>query len=559
MRSMPPHPTAIQKPDRSVRASRIEHFCRYALTLLAILALAACSGAGVGDGDGDGPKGATGSTSIFITDAPSDDFDRILITIESIKLIGSGGQVTIFSGSETIDLKALENFSDLFVHAEKVPARAYSKIRLGIAKIELVKEGPDGEIVEAELPGNGKIDLVPGGTFHVRKGINLTIEIDIEAKKSIHIVRTGNHRYRFRPVVKVTIRDTETPHKLARVHGEITDLFGNQSFELCSSLFMASHDVYSSRADRDEGGLGDRHRCMTVEYDDATGVFDSDGDPIAAGELMIGEEVTVIGRFHLVDASHDDATEVNPQLGRVDEHENLATLWNRFEHRKHHKHRKYPWDDSDRDTDTDGGGGPKPPGVDLVLLAYVVEAGPPGAFLRLRGVVDSEVDDSDQFDFAIDSGQGFGSDSVVVAQLQIGTRVFTRRGIEVDDSEIIPDTEAKIDGVFSVNSGDDLILKTALVVLDTRFGILDLLRGRITEINAATRQLILEVEDDGAVTEECVNVPEATDIFLLYTENNAAVKEDGSFEDLMVGWKLRSYGQYGDDDCLVSETILAFP
>ncbi len=326
---------------------------------------------------------------------------------------------------------------------------------------------------------------------------------------------------------------------------------------------------------------------MTVEYDDATGVFDSDGDPIAAGELTIGEAVTVIGRFHLVDASHDDATEVNPQLGRIDEHENLATLWNRFEHREHHKHRKHPWDDSDRDTDadedtdtdfdadtdtdedtdtdfdtdtdTDGNGGPKPPGVDLVLLAYVVEAGPPGAFLRLRGVVDSEVGDSDQFDFAIDPEQGFGSDSVVAAQLQLGTRVFTRHGIEVDDSEIIPDTEAKIDGVFSADSGDGAILKTALVVLDTRFGIPDLLRGRITEINSATRELILEVEDDAAVTQECVNVPEATDIFLLYTEHNTAVKEDGSFEDLMIGWKLRAYGQYGDDDCLVSETILAFP
>jgi hypothetical protein len=258
-------------------------------------------------------------------------------------------------------------------------------------------------------------------------------------------------------------------------------------------------------------------------------------------------------------------------LGRTDEHANLATLWNRFEHREHHKHRKHPWDDSDRDTDedmdtdvdtdldTDGGAGPRPPGVDLVLLAYVVEAGPPGAFLRLRGVVDSEVDDSDQFDFAIDPEQGFGSDSVVAAQLQLGTRVFTRRGIEVDDSEIIPDTKAKIDGVFSADSGDGAMLKTALVVLDTRFGIPDLLRGRITEINSATRELILEVEDDGAVTEECVNVPEVTDIFLLYTEHNTAVKEDGSFEDLMIGWKLRAYGQYGDDDCLVSETILAFP
>ncbi|MBW2391226.1 MAG: DUF4382 domain-containing protein, partial [Deltaproteobacteria bacterium] len=387
--------------DRSFRSSPIKCLGRYALTLVTVLMLVACSGGTGGDGTGDGPEVATGSASIFITDAASDDFDRILVTIESLKLIGSGGQVTIFSGSETIDLKALENFSDLFVHAERVPARAYNKIRMGVSRIQLVREGSEAETIEAEVPANGKIDLVPGGKFYVRRGVDLTIELDIDAEKSIHIVETGKHRYLFRPVIKVTIRDTLTPRKLARVHGEITNIFDVQSFELCSSLFMASWDVYGPRSDREEGGLGDRHRCMTVEYDDATGVFDSDGDPIAAGELVVGEEVTVIGRFHLVDISHDADAEINPQLASADGDESLARRWHRFEHRRHYKHKKYAWDDSygdtdfdedtdsdedtdldddtdtdsDEDTDTDGGGGPKPPGVDIVLLAYVIEAG----------------------------------------------------------------------------------------------------------------------------------------------------------------------------------------
>jgi hypothetical protein len=172
------------------------------------------------------------------------------------------------------------------------------------------------------------------------------------------------------------------------------------------------------------------------------------------------------------------------------------------------------------------------------------------------------VDDSDAFDFAIDEGQGFGDDSVVLAQLQDGTRVFTRRGIEVDDSEIVPDTEAKIDGVLSSNTSDGTKLKTSLVVLDLSRD-LEVLSGRIIDIDSTDRELFIDVVDEGATIERCVEVPEETDIFLLYTkynaEDNTAVKEDGTFEDLMVGWKVRIFGESGENGCLVSKTILAFP
>ena len=69
---------------------------------------------------------------------------------------------------------------------------------------------------------------------------------------------------------------------------------------------MASRDVPDLLDDHEDGGLGDRHRCMTVELDADTGIFDPNGDPTDVGDLMVGDEVTVVGRFHLVDANHDD-------------------------------------------------------------------------------------------------------------------------------------------------------------------------------------------------------------------------------------------------------------
>ncbi len=548
--------TRITLPTHPAAGGRVERLSRYLVVLAASLLLVACGGASkVADEAGGGP---TGSASVFITDAPSDDFDRILVTLESIQLIGGGAMVTLFSGSETIDLLDLENFSDLFVHAENVPAREYEKVRLRVSQIQLVQDGPDDpQVIEAVLPANGKIDLVPGESFFVRENVNLVIELDLDAEKSIHIVSTGSGQYRFRPVVHVTIRHTLPPRKLARVHGEIRRVFDDQTFAICSTMFMASRDVLESREPVEEGGLGVRRHCMTVELNHLTGVFDSDGRPLASSELTRGDRVTVVGRFHLVDAHHDDTEEVIPTSATALSDAPESMLESSFEHRPH----QFYQDDSSEDPRDDGDSDDRllPHPVRLVLLAYVVETGPPGTFLRLRGVITSELDALDQFRFAIDPGQGFGSNSETAAALQRGTRIFTRRGIEVDDSEIIPDTEALIDGVFSFAATASSLLNTALLVLDIDIGSPVVLHGKITEIEAALRRLFLEIEDDGAITEECVAVPKETRIFIIREGNDGATSTRGAFEDLEVGWDLHVYGYSTHSECLVARTIVAFP
>jgi len=529
-----------------------------AVALAASLLLAGCGQGGGGSAEDAADAGATGSVSVFLTDAPGDEFDRILIDIEGITLIGGGPQVEIFTGSVTVDLLDLENFSDLFVHADEVPARKYKKLRLKVSRIQLVREGEDGEVIEVDPPANGKIDLLAPGGIEVRPGVDCVIEIDLDAKESID--RNGNGRYRFRPVVKIEVRDSLSPRKLARVHGTIRHVFDAENFVLCPTMFLASRDVLESREPHDEGGIGDRRRCVTVELDGRTGVFDSNGVPAEGAGLEEGDRVTVVGRFHLVDRHHDEAEEADPMddiEGEGDAYAAVsgAIVERDFEHRRHRDE-----DDGEDEDDDDDDRRPAP--VKLVLLAFVIEEGPAGTFLRLAGTVQSELEASGEFGFAIAPGQGFGSGSEVTSLVQPGTRVFSRQGIEVRPSALAPDLRALIDGVFSLGDGASFF-RTALIMLDIVPPMPDVVRGKIEDIEAAQRRLYVAVasdEEDSAapVDTACVEVAEDARILIIRERDDLTTTGEGRFEDLTVGMHVRATGLFGANDCLQARSLVAF-
>ena len=71
------------------------------LLSLAVLALSACGG---GAGTANNPASAptdtptTGTVGIFITDAPTDRFDKILVQVTQVDLLGDGQPATVFRG-----------------------------------------------------------------------------------------------------------------------------------------------------------------------------------------------------------------------------------------------------------------------------------------------------------------------------------------------------------------------------------------------------------------------------------------------------------------------------
>ena len=259
--------------------------------------LVACGGGSGGSDDNDEARG-TGTVGILLTDMPADPalFDSINADIESISLLGDddSSPVSIFPGpTETYDLLRLRNESVPVSFTDGIPAGQYCKIRLILSNLELVladdtpEDDEDNVTHHPKLPGNGKLDLVVRGCFDVVDGQMLTLQLDIDAGNSIHIV--GNKKdYQFRPVIFVDILSEEFEPRLVRLQGEIVGIHDElEQFLIC--------DAIPSRTD-------DHNGCVEVQLGENSAFFDNEtysGDARALSELLsdvnIGKTVTVIG------------------------------------------------------------------------------------------------------------------------------------------------------------------------------------------------------------------------------------------------------------------------
>ncbi len=479
--------------------SRLYYPLRFFLFGLILTLSVSCGGGSGGGGQVVGgltPVTGTGTVSISFTDAPSDEFAEINLSITRIILIGNSGQIDIFNGSQTIDLLKLTGFADLFAISDNVPAGFYSKIRLVISDLELVRKDVNGMITETihpPLPANGHVDLNPQGPFSVPPGGTVIAEVDIDTDRSIHTVQTGNGGYRFRPVVFVRILSAFGPSKLHRIHGvvaEADDLSDN--FVLCPTRVLAGHDL-----DHD---FGNQERCFLVGVDSATGVFDPNGDPVAADVIGVNTELTAVGHF---------------DLGGTQKSEN-------------DKH------------------------FDVMFGAAVIEIGGPNAFAHLGGTIRSAVSNS-VFDFEIGDDQGFGTGTTLGTLLQQGTRIFLRNGSETDETAIQPDVGALVDGIIVVQNPNPDFIKSALVVVDDDSSFVMKISGALLSIDTDLRELRLTT----ASGDRCALVPEEAVIVLVTSSNNGLNTEMVDLEDLMPGMEAHLYGQEDPGGCFDAKLVVA--
>jgi hypothetical protein len=303
------------------------------LGALALVTLAACGGGGGSSAtppvSQPPPAPTTGTVAVLLTDAPTDQFCQILATVERIDLLGSSGPTNVFTGPETVDILGMRNFSDVFSIADGVPVGTYEKIRLTLSELALVEcdgEGnpePSSGWDRPKLPGNGKLDLNPRGSFQVVGGETLIIELDMDMTKSLHLVRAGNSgRWQFRPVVFVTIAPDDT--KLVRVFGEVRTLDSTR-FELCPAASP------SSMGDGEMNGTPDSKRCLDVATDARTGIFGEDGLPSGLGGVVAGDPLTAIGFLESYRAGSGSSrtsrlrlNAVVVELGPIDAFERIA-------------------------------------------------------------------------------------------------------------------------------------------------------------------------------------------------------------------------------------------
>ena len=482
-----------------------------AVTASALVGLSACGGGSSGDGSSTGgnPAPTTGTVAILLTDGPTDDFCQILATVESIDLLGANGPTNVFVGPETVDVLGMRNYTDVFSIDTAVPIGTYEKIRLTLSDLALVEcvpgtganEGqmvpePEGDWEHPKLPGNGKLDLNPRGSFEVVGGEGMIIELDLDMEKSLHVHQTGNGKWQFRPVIFVTIRPDET--KLVRVFGQVRDLNGTD-FELCPAEPASSTDDDDNGMNGDMNGDDDSGHCIDV-FGSGASFFNGTGD-LVAGPAANGDLLTAIGFLGI----HDDN------------------------------------DDSDSRMD------------DLKLDARVVELGDQGTFDRPVGAVVSTPPGNDGL-FVFDPIE-YLIDPVNV-KYQNGTRIFALgSNAELGTAALQPGTTGQVDGVL-----DDATvgpLKSALIVLDQdTTPDLSLLDATVKSIAPAGADPLVRqfTVDYAAITGQCVKT-DATTAYLLITETPTTFTvEAKDFSMLAVNDVVDIYGS-DDAGCVLADSI----
>ena len=253
------------------------------------LFVAACGGSSDGTAP---PDQATGTVALLLTDLPTDDVKEINFDVVEATLIGDEGQQTVYSGNTRVNLLDLENFSQPIAVSE-VAAGTYTKLRLRIENFEIVDN--DDVTHTPRAPANGRIDLLQPGGIEVIPGRVLVAHVDMDANKSIHLVQTGNGKYRLRPVVRVQFMLDGLPDELVRMEGVITELGPELGdFVLCS--------------------LDNPDTCFDVSLAPRASVFDTDGtpiDPIGIDTFAVEDMVVVIGTY--IDSDGDDI----PDIGAI--------------------------------------------------------------------------------------------------------------------------------------------------------------------------------------------------------------------------------------------------
>ncbi len=240
--------------------------------LFGLIALAACGGSTAG-----GDSTASGATvTLAMTDAPSDAFEAVTVTVASATLIGPTGSFSIpFPDGEpiTLNLLDLDGINRILATAS-VPAGTYTKIRLQVSDATVT--WPDGSEEAVTLVANGKVDLNFQGGITLGQNDATTIQLDFSAEDSIKLTATGNGNLILRPQIFVSTNaqteDGDTPH--------IDDLAGVIA-EIDATNRTLALDVR-------------RGLRLTVVVTDETSIVSDEG-PGAFSDLAVGMHIQVEG------------------------------------------------------------------------------------------------------------------------------------------------------------------------------------------------------------------------------------------------------------------------
>ncbi len=482
-----------------------------------------------------------GAVTLLVTDAPTDDFKEINMTVLKAELLCDSGNQELFSGVKELDLLELTDVTEIFSISE-VTAGFCSKIRLKLAQVELVFKDSGKPSVLAKLLGNGKLDLKPKADFYVGPYDPLYIQLDFDAEKSIHI--KGKEDYNFRPVVFIKIVEDEFDTKLVRQRGTVENLNDySEEFDLC--LIDAEVQPVSHEDD-------DFSDCVRVNTKDApASIFDDQADPISFKELEKGDIATVVGRFSFFDSNSDDDSSDGKLSGKKPKGD------------KSHDDKSSDDGSSDDDSSDDDSSDDRDRPA-LVLVGEVIWTGNDivqTTNIACSGVtMDTEVGTwYKNYELPIpDGGVVCVTPGATRTILQPGAKIYDSEGNELDDSSIAEDILNNVDA-YAGSVGKPIDPKAVLVMLGLTEPLnpLDQLTGTIKNLNIdfanETSNLELITMDVG---DRCVHFDNVeTEVFETSLDDGNIDFDQKSVFSLRDGQKADVFGTE-NNGCLDAEIII---
>ncbi|MCA8960489.1 MAG: DUF4382 domain-containing protein, partial [Planctomycetes bacterium] len=241
--------------------------------------LAACAVALVAFGGGGGSAGTTaaGSVALLLRDGAA-DYEHVWVTLHEVELRSaeSGQRVLLFSSPSglTVDILDLDDQDFILDVIDDVPAGSYDRVEIEVSSVST--EGGPCDGLDIVVP-SGRLVLKPSTPFTVRADEMVTLRLDIDASKSIHLHPAGSSgQCLFRPVIFVEAF-SGVPEDRCQRHLE-------------GVVASVSSDPPGFWLTTDSGSL-------EVRLDPETTVFDAEGLPTSDAFVAIGLTLTVSGRL----------------------------------------------------------------------------------------------------------------------------------------------------------------------------------------------------------------------------------------------------------------------
>ena len=215
---------------------------RWAFSLFFMLILAAC---GSGGGSGSSSTGSgTGSLSLSLTDATTDEYEAVYVTIEEVQVHKTGDEwQVVASPNSTYNLLELVNGVREELGISELKTGDYTQMRLIIGDtpddgINILSEShphanyiidKSNEYHELKIPSGYQTGIKIVHGFKINKNETTELILDFDASKSV--VKAGNSgQWLLKPTIKVL--DTS---ECSIVSGKIVDSLGTLEGVLVSA------------------------------------------------------------------------------------------------------------------------------------------------------------------------------------------------------------------------------------------------------------------------------------------------------------------------------------